>query len=41
MTALVQNLSRISNTANIEKAKDAAMVCGAILLVGMLFASVS
>jgi hypothetical protein len=40
MTALVQNLSRFSNTANIETVKDAAMVCGAILLVAMLFASV-
>jgi hypothetical protein len=40
MTALVQNRSRFSNTANIETAKDAAMICGAILLVTMLFASV-
>jgi hypothetical protein len=40
MTALVQNLSRFSNTVNIETAKDAAMVCGAILLVATLFASV-
>jgi hypothetical protein len=40
MTALVQNLSRFSNTANIEAAKDVAMVGGAILLVAMLFASV-
>jgi hypothetical protein len=39
MTALVQNLSRFS-TANIETAKDVAMVCTPILLVAVLFASV-
>jgi hypothetical protein len=40
MTALVQNLSRFSSTANVETAKDVAMVCGAILLVAIVFASV-
>jgi hypothetical protein len=40
MTALVQTVSSFSNAKNVEKAKDAAMVGGAILLVAMLFASV-
>jgi hypothetical protein len=40
MTALVRTVSSFSNAKNVEKAKDAAMVGGAILLVAMLFASV-